>query len=501
MNKKRSEWANEEGSALVLTLMIFLVLTVLATSISFLTVGSFRLSDINRDGTSAFYIAEAGAKSAYEKAKQDVMNKYKDAPTMDAFYESLDALFLNTNRFDKQFSDDSTANVTFTVTGSNPRKYTLTSIGSVGGKTRTVQKQFDVSWVDKGGSGGFPALPSNTALVTKAGIDIQGGSITGDIHTYSNTGKSVIFRNNGPVFNNTTLFFPNFPNIMNENQLVSNLANNTTVKYKKVDPPINWIDWTGYNGLVDNYVVPSGITEKLKKETIKKEWEAPHDVVDDQGNLQINHHFVSEYQLNLTKDIKIPTINIAPSKKLLINPNGGNRVILVDNLSVESSEIDIVGEGKVTIVVSNSLNFKPNVTINNKNNKDKLLMVYTGINAKFNYMINFYGNIIVENKNAEIEVKGSNINGIFMTNSEKKVNFVEYGSSQMQLIAPYAHVEMGSYRITGSIIAKSFQLNNSGGSLRYVDIKIPDFPGISGGATSTPTLEDLIKQSGPILEQ
>ena len=128
-------------------------------------------------------------------------------------------------------------------------------------------------------------------------------------------------------------------------------------------------------------------------------------------------------------------------------------------------------------------------------------MVYTGINAKFNYMINFYGNIIVENKNAEIEVRGSNINGIFMTNSEKKVNFVEYGSSQMQLIAPYAHVEMGSYRITGSLIAKSFQLNNSGGSLTYADIKTSGFPGISGGATSTPTLEDLIKQSGPILEQ
>ncbi|MFZ2585199.1 MAG: pilus assembly PilX N-terminal domain-containing protein, partial [Enterococcus aquimarinus] len=93
MNKKRSEWANEEGSALVLTLMIFLVLTVLATSISFLTVGSFRLSDINRDGTSAFYIAEAGAKRAYEKASQEVMKTYEAATTMEAFYASLAALF------------------------------------------------------------------------------------------------------------------------------------------------------------------------------------------------------------------------------------------------------------------------------------------------------------------------------------------------------------------------------------------------------------------------
>ena len=153
------------------------------------------------------------------------------------------------------------------------------------------------------------------------------------------------------------------------------------------------------------------------------------------------------------------------------------------------------------MVVINSMNFNHDVTINNEKNKDKLLLVFTGTNAKFNKINNFYGNIIVENKNAEIEVRGSNVNGIFMTNSEKKVNFVEYGSSQMQLIAPYAHVEMGSYRITVSLIAKSFQLNNSGGSLTYADIKTSGFPGISGGATSTPTLEDLIKQSGPILEQ
>ncbi|MGB4922020.1 MAG: pilus assembly PilX N-terminal domain-containing protein, partial [Enterococcus aquimarinus] len=192
MNKKRSEWANEEGSALVLTLMIFLVLTVLATSISFLTVGSFRLSDINRDGTSAFYIAEAGAKKAYEEASQEVMKTYEATTTTTSsdFYAALDAaldaLFLNKElTFDKQFGDDAKANVTFTATDSNPRKYTLTSTGSVGGKTRTVQKQFDVSWVDKGGSGGLPALPSEkTVLMTQGETTFRGSAkLEGDIHT------------------------------------------------------------------------------------------------------------------------------------------------------------------------------------------------------------------------------------------------------------------------------------------------------------------------------
>ena len=73
------------------------------------------------------------------------------------------------------------------------------------------------------------------------------------------------------------------------------------------------------------------------------------------------------------------------------------------------------------MVVINSMNFNHDVTINNEKNKDKLLLVFTGTNAKFNKINNFYGNIIVENKNAEIEVRGSNVNGIFMTNSEKKL--------------------------------------------------------------------------------
>lgn len=335
MNKKRSEWANEEGSALVLTLMIFLVLTVLATSISFLTVGSFRLSDINRDGTSAFYIAEASAKRAYEKASQEVMKTYEAATTTTSsdFYAALDdALFLREERtfsFAEQFGDDATANVSFTATDSNPRKYTLTSTGSVGGKTRTVQKQFDVSWVDKGGSGGLPALPSEkTVLMTQGKTTITAGAkLEGDIHTSSKKPGSIIF-SGGATFENTTLFYPNTAN--KDNLFV--YENNITGP--KVEPTANTINFDGYKKLIDDFDIPTGITTTLPKETIIKNQYETHNVVDENGNLQINNYLVSEYQLKLTKDVKIPTINITSGKKLTINTNGENRVILIDTTSV-----------------------------------------------------------------------------------------------------------------------------------------------------------------------
>ncbi|MDZ7835806.1 MAG: pilus assembly PilX N-terminal domain-containing protein [Alkalibacterium sp.] len=61
---------NEEGSGLVLALMTLLVLSVLGASLGAVTVGSFKLGDVNRDDTSAYYIAEAGANMAYEEMEE-----------------------------------------------------------------------------------------------------------------------------------------------------------------------------------------------------------------------------------------------------------------------------------------------------------------------------------------------------------------------------------------------------------------------------------------------
>lgn len=503
MNKKRSEWANEEGSALVLTLMIFLVLTVLATSISFLTVGSFRLSDINRDGTSAFYIAEAGAKKAYEEASQEVMKTYESAPTSSNFYAALDALFLNKERpfsFDKQFGDDAKANVTFTGSSSNPGKYTLTSTGSVGGKTRTVQKQFDVSWVDKGGSGGLPALPSEkTVLMTQGKTTITAGAkLEGDIHTSSKKPGSIIF-SGGATFENTTLFYPNTAN--KDNLFV--YENNITGP--KVEPTANTINFDGYKKLIDDFDIPTGITTTLPKETIIKNQYETHNVVDENGNLQINNYLVSEYQLKLTKDVKIPTINITSGKKLTINTNGENRVILIDTLSSNGGKIEILGEGRVTLVITNTIQFNENSYINDQTNSDnnQLTIIYTGSTPKFSGLIRIKANIIVKNKNSIIELGNSNINGIFLTDSEKVIfNGSHYGppAHKLILIAPYALVDLSSsIAIEGSIIANTFEMSG-GAQLTPAKIDTSGFPIGSGGPSTTPKLEDLI-QSGPILEQ
>lgn len=492
MNKKRSEWANEEGSALVLTLMIFLVLTVLATSISFLTVGSFRLSDINRDGTSAFYIAEAGAKKAYEKASQEVMKTYEATTTTTSsdFYAALDALFLNKERpfsFDKQFGDDAKANVTFTATGSNPRKYTLTSTGSVGGKTRTVQKQFDVAWVDKGGSGGLPELPKNAALMTKGKTEIIGNSLTGNIYTTAgdtnttSTGEKNFIIDN-PTFNNTTIFH-------SKNTIFSYHSwyeNNKKMPARQQTDSV--IDWLGYENLLNNIKIPE---KSSSTETIP--------------NISLSGGDPPETLKITSREIYMSKVEIQNNRVLILEP-AIDTIIFVDNWNTAARRIEIKGDKKVTIVVKNSLNIGSTPIFNGnkmgEGSPNQLTLIYLG-QGDFSFS-NWSGvvnaNILLKNVSS-VSLPNLMLNGllVYPGNGDVKLSGGNKTSNAI-IITPNAKVSITTgYSLNGTVIANTFKLEG-GASLTYAKIDTSGFPGISGGATSTPTLEDLLK-SGPILEQ
>lgn len=490
MNKKRSEWANEEGSALVLTLMIFLVLTVLATSISFLTVGSFRLSDINRDGTSAFYIAEAGAKKAYEEASQEVMKTYEAATTTTSsnFYATLDSLFLNKElSFDKQFGDDAKANVTFTATGSNPRKYTLTSTGSVGGKTRTVQKQFDVAWVEKGGSGGFPELPKNAALMTKGKTEIIGNSLTGNIYTTTgdtnttSTGEKNFIIDN-PTFNNTTIFH-------SKNTIFSYHSwyeNNKKMPARQQTDSV--IDWLGYENLLNNIKIPE---KSSSTETIP--------------NISLSGGDPPETLKITSREIYMSKVEIQNNRVLILEP-AIDTIIFVDNWNTAASRIEIKGDKKVTIVVKNSLNIGSTPIFNGnkmgEGSPNQLTLIYLG-QGDFSFS-NWSGvvnaNILLKNVSS-VSLPNLMLNGllVYPGNGDVKLSGGNKTSNAI-IITPNAKVSITTgYSLNGTVIANTFKLEG-GASLTYAKIDTSGFPVGSGGPSKTPTLEDLLK-SGPILEQ
>lgn len=139
----------ENGSGLVLTLMVLLVLSVLGISIGTLTIGSYRLGAANRDGTSAYYVAEAGAVAAYEAIQSDVLNAYAEYKTEESFYERVSTIMTSKNgpagvTFRDQFGSTPTATIKIdpgtTTVPEGSRKYTISSTGEVNGKKRTVTK-------------------------------------------------------------------------------------------------------------------------------------------------------------------------------------------------------------------------------------------------------------------------------------------------------------------------------------------------------------------------
>ncbi|MDN6194591.1 MAG: pilus assembly PilX N-terminal domain-containing protein [Alkalibacterium sp.] len=187
----RSYIKNEEGSGLILALMTLLVLSVLGASLGAVTIGSFKLGDNTRDDSSAYYIAEAGANMAYEEMKAGVMAVYDKNLPENSFFNGEDGVkgvreSINGEgyTFEEQSGEVPTATITVKeVSNANPREYVITSVGEVDGKTRTVKKPVEVSWI-KQETGQIINFPQNAAILSKEGIEVknEGATIIGDIH-------------------------------------------------------------------------------------------------------------------------------------------------------------------------------------------------------------------------------------------------------------------------------------------------------------------------------
>jgi hypothetical protein len=487
----------ENGSGLVLTLMVLLVLSVLGISIGTLTLGSYRLGDANRDGTSAYYVAEAGAVAAYEAIQSEVLNAYAEYKTEESFYERVSTIMSSKNgpagvTFRDQFGSTPTATIkvdpeTKTVP-EGPRKYTISSTGEVDGKKRTVTKEFTVNWIEKNtGGGGLPILADNATLLTEDSIKISNGTFQGDIYTNATLPNSITI-SGGPTITQTTLYYSSKANVDklvegSKKDLLSNRIANG-----------NSVDFTAYTKILGEINAPT-ITRILPSKIFNG-----HQVQDDKGNLNIQ----GSYELFLESDVYIPIITSTWNQVFTINTQGQNRTILVDKMVIDSSNLIITGGGTLTIFVRDELDISHLPNFNNNKNSVPLNLIFLGTdNNKFklsDWSATINGNIIVKN-NIDIFANSLSIKGIFLTASKSVQLTGGNAVSNMMLIAPSAEVSLqGSYSINGTVIAKQFSMNG-GTSLTYKDIDTTGFPfGGSSVPAVDPKPEDIII-AGPIIEK
>lgn len=169
----------EDGAGLVLALMVFVVLAVLGIAVSALTIGSRKLSDINRNSNSAYYIAEAGANLAYDEIKNGIRGLLDfNIAAINIEANKLDGKIYE-DRFDLQFGKRPTATIRVKENPSLPYEgYTIESTGKIGSTSRTVEKHFSVR---SARVIGLPPPPPDKAVIVPGTFDTGAATIDPDL--------------------------------------------------------------------------------------------------------------------------------------------------------------------------------------------------------------------------------------------------------------------------------------------------------------------------------
>lgn len=462
----------ENGSGLVLTLMVLMVLSVLAVSLATITIGSYRLTAKNRSSVSAYYVAEASLNETYEEIKLLVNDTYELDTNKDTYFSMVESSINDTNgrkmaNFTKQFGDNPTAEIQIKkISDGNPREYTLTSVGNVGNTTRTLTKNFSIGYTEKSNSGGLPNFPDNTAAIARSKIKlISGGSISGDVYFDSITSDSIEMIGTGRI-NQGTTYIPenadsatilNVPNSYNyQGQYGPNFVK------KKLELP-----WEEYDKYVSQFPqIPT--YETLPDEYIVKSQYEKHKIIDN-GSFYFNNYLVnSNYPgLTLEKNVYFENFNISTGTTLKINTKGKNHDIVVNHLNIENGSIEITGGGSVTFFVKNKFTFNsgPGNNVNKNNDPSQLRILYAGSS---DFVLNAgILNAAVFIKNANVNVKGSSgLSGLLISGGSV-INHDGGTTSSAYVIAPKAKFNFtGSGKIIGSVIGDQI-FATGGGEVRF----------------------------------
>lgn len=493
---------NEEGSALVLAMMVLLVFVALGTAVGTVTVGSYRLSDNNREYNSAYYIAEAGANMAYEEIESYVLEAYDESLISENFFDKMGNPFGAENNKKHQVYDNfepqsgTIPEAIVSVEGpegtGKTRKYTIKSTGEVAGKTRTVEKPITINWVRKGDNGGtspIPDVPTGAVLIAKNKLNILNGTITGETYI-SSTKNNSIKLSGGQGGSGYTIFYPvgaSYESILDDSQIYTPTPSIIQKDFK--------INWPAYDKLLDlnnEFDMPIQ-TKRLNPYEHKHSEGNKYWLIDQNGNVNLNNWMVDEYVINLEADLYIPTIDIDSGKKLIFNTGEGDYKIYVDKLKVMSGSLDIRGSGSLTLIVRDTTSFRQTSDINQSGSSNQLFLVYTGNSPNFSEITSINGHIISIGHNSNITIKNSSINGVFLADA-KKIHFIGGNiPSNMMMIAPKGEIILDEgYQINGTLIG-NVVTTVGGGTIEFKEVDTSEFTYGSGNIeVELPTKGELI---------
>lgn len=484
---------DEEGSGLIIALMTLMVLSVLGVTLGTITISGYKMSDTNRDSSSAYYIAEAGANMAYEEIHQIVVESYENetVKTKDNFFALLNhhikkEFKLYKSQFSPQLGHQPEAKITVdSKVEGETITYTIVSEANIGNHARTAQKKVTVNWVDKNqGSISWPKLPEKAAIIVKESIiENDSASTTGNIYLDKNHIKTVNYNNKDhkgklikevidwDVYHNLVNHFPEYvpiPDFEKPTKIsqlnLSNESKNYTAQ-KSTEYSSVTLSNTSYLNLklLDNFT-------KI-------------------GTLQLNNSSKANLELN-SKYAYIDHLTLNNSTELTIDTKNQDVYIYLKSLSLNNStELKILGTGSVTFYISESISLNNSSGLNEEGKSEQLNIFYAGANyLNINNSGVMNGTVFV--KNAPFQINNSGVfNGLILAGSQG-ISFNNSGELNGVLISPYAHIDMNnSSETNGSVVTKSITKNNRT-SNSYINHDLDKYLGVLGWTNTPDTAYD-----------
>jgi hypothetical protein len=199
------------------------------------------------------------------------------------------------------------------------------------------------------------------------------------------------------------------------------------------------------------------------------------------GGVYITNSNADGYILDLTENVYIPKIDVKGGRVLYINVGDTDKAIVVDEIFL-SGEISLIGEGKLTLYLTDNMSFTGDSGINRPadesdpsqamNAIDHLKVYLKGSATNNPITLNFigqqkiYGSLYAEDANIDFS-GGAGFQGSVVTGGiDVKIS----GASSLVtsiLYAPNAHVQVsGGGLINGPVITNTFNLTG-GATIRY----------------------------------
>ncbi|UPW84302.1 pilus assembly PilX N-terminal domain-containing protein [Lysinibacillus sp. Ag94] len=490
----------EKGYSLLLVILAIAFLSVLGIMLLTLTANSLKISTSERDDQSVFYIAEGGlnstkskveqlAKITYDQNRKDFNKlpldkrkpeKFKldfidafERSLKNTFEENTQSTYTTTVTFDEQFKEKPIANVTIVQENTEPLQYKITSVGSIGKKTRAVAQTITVN-LGSGTETG-PAFSNAAAIHAIENIVLGGGKFNGDV--VSERGNIAIKQDDTKISGKigTTLDKFSKPDWMTiTNEIIGNVAFPEDMLPPFPDNQFTILSTRPYTKSIQVTIGGERVQHFLKNNSIEID-----------GDQKINGEPNFSGILPISQDMYVKTLMVASNNTLTIDVGNSDKNLFIDNFHFSQGHLKIIGSGKLTLYLKNAFDLKGDSSMNNTGDIGQLSVYYAGTSP-----MDFTGNtrtkasIYAKSTNINIDGSGSVQGNIYTGGSNITIEGGSYNHN-LYIYAPNAKVILGgSGTVVGGIMAHT--------------VKTSGAPAVTYKAK---TIEDTISNGGLIFEE